>query len=151
MLTDEGLVLLKFWIHLSKKRPEAAPRAAGEGSADALARHAPTTGTRWRLYGKSHDLWEHVLRETSTGAAPWYVVEGTDDRYRNLTVGKILLDAMQRTIAAKRATRAAACDHAGAVGDRQRQADPRARPVEDAAATSSTSATSRSTRASSRG
>ena len=36
-----------------------------------------------------------MLRETSTGEAPWYVVEGADERYRNLTVGKILLDAMQ--------------------------------------------------------
>ncbi len=30
--------------------------------------------------------------------APWYVVEGADERYRNLTVGKILLDAMQATL-----------------------------------------------------
>ena len=95
--------------------------------------------TRWRVtdddrraltrYSKSHELWEHMLRETSTAAAPWYVVEGADERYRNLTVGKILLDALQRTIAAHR--EAAPRRHgraARAVGDRQRQADPRPRP-----------------------
>jgi polyphosphate kinase 2 (PPK2 family) len=38
-----------------------------------------------------------VLRETSTGAAPWTVVEGSDDRYRDITVGKLVLDALQAT------------------------------------------------------
>jgi len=44
-----------------------------------------------------------VLRESSSGEAPWYVVEGTDDHYRSLTVGRILLDAMRQTIAARQA------------------------------------------------
>jgi polyphosphate kinase 2 (PPK2 family) len=45
-----------------------------------------------------------VLRETSTGVAPWYVVEGADERYRNLTVGKILLNAITSAISAKTTT-----------------------------------------------
>ena len=101
MLTDEGLVLLKFWIHLSKAAQKKRLRQLD---------HDPRTSwrvtrddwTRYRVYSRSHDLWEHVLRETSTGEAPWYVVEGVDERYRNLSVGKILLGTMQRTLAAKR-------------------------------------------------
>jgi len=99
MLADEGLVLLKFWIHLSrdaqKKRIaalEANPRTRWRITAEDKAAH--------KIYARSHDVWEHVLRETSTGMAPWYVVEGADERYRNLTVGKILLDTLQHTIAA---------------------------------------------------
>jgi len=41
------------------------------------------------------------LRETSTGYAPWYVVEGADEHYRYLTVGKILLQAMRDTLSSK--------------------------------------------------
>ena len=94
MLTDEGIVLLKFWIHLSKRRA----RSSGCASWNPIPRRAGASTARRQggaagIYNKSHDVWEHMLRETSTGAAPWYVVEGTDDRYRNLTVGKILLDA----------------------------------------------------------
>jgi len=93
MLADEGLVLLKFWIHLSK--------AAQKKRLQELDRD-PRTSWRvtrddwqaWKLYSKRHDLWEHLLRETSTGYSPWYVVEGADERYRSLTVGKILLDAL---------------------------------------------------------
>ena len=100
MLTDEGTVLLKFWIHLSK--------AAQKQRLQELDRNPRTT---WRvtradwesyhIYSKRHDLWEHLLRETSTGAAPWYVVEGADEHYRYLTVGKILLTALQGTLSRK--------------------------------------------------
>jgi polyphosphate:AMP phosphotransferase len=99
MLCDEGVVLAKFWIHLSraaqKKRIaalEAAPRTSW--------RITPADKRALKLYSKSHTLWEHLLRETSTGMAPWYVVDGSDERYRNLAVGRILLDTLQRTIAA---------------------------------------------------
>ena len=100
MLTDEGIVLLKFWIHLSK---------ADQKKRLEKLEHDPATSWRvtradwkaYRLYAKSHELWEHLLRETSTGSAPWYVVEGVDDRYRNLTVGKILLQATRTALAAK--------------------------------------------------
>jgi polyphosphate kinase 2 (PPK2 family) len=103
MLSDEGTVLLKFWIHLSKQAQKAR--------LDALDSDPRTkwqvTKNDWRafrLYSKSHQLWEHVLRETSTGVAPWYVVEGADERYRNLTVGKILLNAITSAISATATT-----------------------------------------------
>jgi AMP-polyphosphate phosphotransferase len=103
MLSDERLVLLKFWIHLSK--------AAQKERLEELERDPRTswrvTRADWkayRIYSESHQLWEHLLRETSTGAAPWYVVEGVDERYRYLTVGKILLEALRTTLAHKPAT-----------------------------------------------
>ena len=30
---------------------------------------------------------EHVLRRTSTGVAPWVIVDGTDPQYRAVQVG----------------------------------------------------------------
>jgi AMP-polyphosphate phosphotransferase len=99
MLTDEGMMLLKYWIHLSKQQQkqrlatlDSDPRTKWQ-----------VTKEDWRAfhrYSQRHQLWEHLLRETSTGAAPWYVVEGTDERYRNLTVGKILLGSINNVLAA---------------------------------------------------
>ena len=63
--------------------------------------------------------------------APWYVVEGADERYRSLTVGKILLDAMQRTLARRR--HGAPRQGRGAARRRSIDnvdADPRARPLD---------------------
>ena len=100
MLVEEGLVLLKFWIHLSRKdqkrrleRLQRDPRSSW--------RVTRRDWDAWRLYSKSHELWEYMLRESSSGEAPWCVVEGTDDHYRYLTVGRILLDAMRGITVAK--------------------------------------------------
>jgi polyphosphate:AMP phosphotransferase len=110
MLSDEGLVLLKFWIHLSKaaqkkrlKAIERDPRLSWRATRD--------DWKAYHAYRKSYPLWETLLRETSTTAAPWYVVEGTDERYRNLTVGRILLDAMRATAKPSAAARANAVRH----------------------------------------
>jgi polyphosphate:AMP phosphotransferase len=97
-LSDEGVVLLKFWIHLSRDAQKQRIRDL-ESNPRTRWRITPEDKAALRLYSRSHAVWEHVLRETSSGMAPWYVVEGTDERYRNLTVGKILLDAMQRSLA----------------------------------------------------
>jgi len=66
---------------------------------------------RWRLTGaEKHELkeyprrrgdWEHMLRTTSIAAAPWYVIDGADRRYRELTVATLLLAAMREACARK--------------------------------------------------
>ncbi len=45
---------------------------------------------------------EELLRQTSMPHAPWHVVEGADPRYRDLTTGRLVLDAL-RAAAAPRA------------------------------------------------
>jgi polyphosphate:AMP phosphotransferase len=95
MLAREDVLLLKFWIHLSK---QAQKKRLTELDRKKATTWRVTDGdwNRARLYSKSHALWEHTLRETSTGEAPFYVVEGADERYRDLTVGNILLEALKR-------------------------------------------------------
>ena len=102
MLVDEGFVLLKFWIHLSHDALAARLRE--------LKRAGKRTPSAFKLdyklasmYQKLRPLWEEMLRETSTAEAPWTVVEGTDERYRHLTVGKVLLDAMKGAVVSARA------------------------------------------------
>lgn len=94
MLADEGALILKFWLHLSK---------------DALKNRLTTLEadkkTQWRVtkddwkgvekYDKLMPVAEHVLRRTSTAHAPWIVVEAEDEKYCDLTVGRTLLKALQ--------------------------------------------------------
>ena len=100
MLVSEDVVLLKFWIHLAKADQKQRLEQLDDDPRTSW-RVTRADWKRYRQYAKAHDLWEHVLRETSTGEAPWSIVEGTDERYRSLTVGKILLAAMQRVLVAK--------------------------------------------------
>ena len=94
MLIDEGALVLKFWMHLSKKT-----------QGKRLEKLEKDTKTRWRvterdwrhfeLYDTFREVSERALRLTSTADAPWIVVEATDARYQKLTVGKVLLERLR--------------------------------------------------------
>ncbi|MBI5938344.1 MAG: polyphosphate:AMP phosphotransferase [Betaproteobacteria bacterium] len=100
MLVDEGALLIKYWFHLSK-----------DGQRKRLKSLEKDPRTRWRvserdwkhfeLYEKFHEADEQALRMTSTAEAPWYIIEGSDARYRELTVGKILLEGLRRRVEEK--------------------------------------------------
>jgi AMP-polyphosphate phosphotransferase len=97
MLTEEGALILKFWFHLAKDVQKKRLQSL-EKDPKTRWRVTDTDWERFKLYDKFRKVSEYVLRETSSGEAPWIVVEGSDFRYRGLTVGKILLEAMQKRL-----------------------------------------------------
>jgi polyphosphate:AMP phosphotransferase len=98
MLCDEGVALVKLWFHLSKAKQRKR-----------LAALEKDKTTRWRVTKRDWDFFENydafrsvteaVIRRTSTGRAPWHIIEGTDARYRSLTSATLLLEAMKRGLA----------------------------------------------------
>ncbi len=98
MLVDEGALILKFWFHLSKRAQKKRLRAL-ESDPKTRWRVTDTDWERFKLYDKFRKVSEIALRETSTGYAPWIVVEGTDPHYRYLTAGRTLLDALKKRLA----------------------------------------------------
>ena len=101
MLVNEGALVLKFWIHLSK---DAQRERLKSIEANPLTRWRVTKASwdRLKTYDKLQEVAGHLLRTTNTPWAPWIIVEGTDDRYRSLTVGRTILDSLQRRLAEKR-------------------------------------------------
>jgi polyphosphate:AMP phosphotransferase len=100
MLTDEGTLVLKFWLHLSKDGQRKRFKELEKKKKTAWR----VTETDWRhleMYKQFQDVSEHLLRETSTAEAPWLIVEGGDWRYRNLTIGKQILNALQARLGEK--------------------------------------------------
>ncbi len=97
MLVDEGALILKFWMHLSRDRQK-----------ERLKILEKNPKTRWRVtkrdwehykkYDKFHAVADSVIRHTSTAEAPWTIVEGYDPHYRSLTVGRTILDAIRKRI-----------------------------------------------------
>jgi polyphosphate kinase 2 (PPK2 family) len=73
MLAAEGIVLLKFWIHLSRDDQKARLKALASDPKTAW-RVTAEERRSLKLYGRYHDTWEHMLRETSIPSAPWYVI-----------------------------------------------------------------------------
>lgn len=102
MLVNEGALVLKFWFHLTKEGQVKRLKALEKDPRTAW-RVTQWNWDRLKTYDKLQDVAGHLLRLTNTPWAPWVVVEGTDDRYRSLTVGKILLEALQKKLSAKTA------------------------------------------------
>jgi polyphosphate:AMP phosphotransferase len=97
MLVDEGTLVVKLWLHLSKK----AQRKRFEKLESSRATAWRVTEQDWKFhqrYDRFREVSERTLRETSTAEAPWTVIEATDTRYRNLTVGRTLLDAIVKRL-----------------------------------------------------
>jgi polyphosphate:AMP phosphotransferase len=98
MLVNEGALVLKFWFHLTKEGQKKRLKAL-ESNPRTAWRVTKWNWDRLKTYDKLQDVAGHFLRMTNTPWAPWVVVEGTDDRYRSLTVGQILLDALKKKLA----------------------------------------------------
>ncbi len=113
MLADEGVLLLKFWFHLSKKDQQARLKALEK---DLLTRWRVTKEDwhRFDKYDRFRKVSELLVRRTSTPAAPWIVVEGVDECYRALTVGETPLAAMRQRLDRQAAAPAAKARAAGA-------------------------------------
>ncbi len=93
MLVDEGALVVKVWLHLTKKAQKERFRSLEANPATAWR----VTKRDWKdhaRYERFREVNERALRETSTAEAPWTVVEASDRHYRDLTVGRALLDAM---------------------------------------------------------
>lgn len=98
LLTDDGALIVKLWFHLSKKRMKQR-----------LEELESSKLTRWRVtkpdwesfasYDELAKVSEGVLRDTSTGDAPWVVLDGSDPNYRALTAAKTLLNAIRGRLA----------------------------------------------------
>ena len=100
MLCDEGALIFKFWFHLSKKQMKTRLKELQDDPQRAW-RLSPLDWQQSKTYDKFVRHGERVLRRSSRDFAPWYVVEGSDECYRSLTVGRILLDGLQAALKAK--------------------------------------------------
>jgi len=99
MLAAEGALILKFWFHLSKRAQKTRLKALEDDPKNRW-RVADTDWERFKMYDTFRKVSELALRRTSKGHAPWHVVEGGDERYRNLTVGRTLLAALRERLTA---------------------------------------------------
>ena len=97
-LAVDGAVILKFWLHLGRTQQKKAFRALESDPTQAW-RVTKRDWEHWKRYDEFVPVAEHLIMRTSTGSAPWQIVEGFDARFRNLEVGTALLEAIRRGLA----------------------------------------------------
>ena len=97
MLTDEGALIIKFWLHLSKDKQERRLKIL-EKDPKTRWRVTKRDWEHFKLYDTFRTIHEAVIRHTSTAEAPWIIVEGEDERYRGLTIGRVILEAIRKRL-----------------------------------------------------
>ena len=104
-LTDSGVVLLKFWLHVSKAEQKKR-----------FDRLLERRATAWRV-GKPerrqhchYDDWlgaiEDMVARTGTSSAPWTVVEATDERFCRAKIFRTVIEAVRGELARRGAAKA---------------------------------------------
>jgi PPK2 family polyphosphate:nucleotide phosphotransferase len=94
-LSRNGIVVLKFFLHLSKKeqkkrfleRLDAPGKNWKFSVSDVLERQ------QWEKYMRAY---EDMIRNTSTKHAPWYVVPADHKWFTRLVVAEATIDAMEK-------------------------------------------------------
>jgi polyphosphate:AMP phosphotransferase len=96
-LARDGALIVKLWLHMSKK---AQKKRLARLQKDPLTRWrvSPIDAKHLKLYDRFVKYSEEALQRTDTGFAPWTVIEASDDRYREITVGRALKDAITRRL-----------------------------------------------------
>lgn len=94
-LADDGTLIIKFWLHLSKavqkkhfKKLEKDPLTSW--------RVTQQDWDHWNRYEEVEAAAERMIQRTSTGRAPWNIVEAADPAYRSLTIGTTIRDAIRK-------------------------------------------------------
>ncbi len=96
-LTDDGALVLKFWMHLSKPAQKRRLKSLEKDPLTAW-RVTDRDWKHWELYESFIEAAERTIMRTSTGRAPWTIIEGEDHNYRSITVGTILRDALKKRL-----------------------------------------------------
>jgi polyphosphate kinase 2 (PPK2 family) len=94
MLTDEGMVLVKMWLHISSREQLERFKAREK---DPL-KQWKLTDEDWRNRGKrrayTHAV-EQMLEETDRGNAPWTLIEGDSKHYARVKVVDTVIAAIE--------------------------------------------------------
>ena len=94
LLEQEGVLILKFWMHLSKEKQK---KRLSHLENDPL--------TRWRVTKKDWFQWEnydHIIKsatqlitKTTSSLVPWKIIDSDDTRHRSLSVLLELRDRLK--------------------------------------------------------
>ncbi len=97
-LAADGALVLKFWLHVSRKALARRLADAKNGSVDSWE-IVKEDRLVLRQYADVRSVAEQVLRRTSVPGTLWNVIESEDWRYRSVAVAQTLIQTLTRRLA----------------------------------------------------
>jgi PPK2 family polyphosphate:nucleotide phosphotransferase len=94
MLADEGTVILKFFLHISKDEQADRLRARLDNPAKNWKFRVSDLEERAR-WDDYQDAYEEMVRRTAARHAPWIVVPANRKWYRDLVICQTLIDTLE--------------------------------------------------------
>ena len=95
MLTDEGTTILKFFLNISKdeQKERLEERLANPSKNWKFSKGDLSEREFWQDY---MNVYSDVISNTSSSAAPWYVIPSNKNWYRNLAVASITANTLKK-------------------------------------------------------
>ena len=95
LLSDEGTIILKFFLHISKEEQRERLKARLKDPDKNWKYNSDDLKERklWPQYMKAY---EEAIGKTSTAWAPWHVIPSNKKWYRNLTVLAIIISCLEK-------------------------------------------------------
>ena len=100
-LADDGALILKFWMHLSRDAQKQRLKKLAKNPLTSW-RVTQRDWDHWHIYERFEEAAERTIMRTSTGQAAWTIVEGVDPCFRSLTIGGIIRDEIAKHLDAAR-------------------------------------------------
>lgn len=96
-LTDDGYVIIKIFLHISKEEQKKRYDKLSESGS-----------TSWRVtakdirqnkhYDEYFDAFEDMLSKTNTDNAPWYVIDATDKQYARYALFELMTTRLSQAL-----------------------------------------------------
>ena len=100
-LTDDGYVIIKIFLHISKEEQKKRYDKLSESGS-----------TSWRVtakdikqnkhYDEYFDAFEDMLSKTNTDNAPWYVIDATDKQYARYALFELMTTRLSQALEKER-------------------------------------------------
>lgn len=100
-MTAAGIILVKFWVHITKEEQYRRFKEREQNSYKAWK----LTAEDWRNRAKWDDYAEAVnemVERTSTRAAPWTIVEGNDKKFARVKIMSTVCGALRAGLQTKK-------------------------------------------------
>lgn len=94
MLAQHDMIILKFYLHISKDEQEKRLLARQEDRTKAWKLSAADWAER-KYWNDYQDAYEGALSRCSTDEAPWYIVPANRKWYRNLLIARTLVSTLR--------------------------------------------------------
>ena len=91
LLADDGTLIIKVWLHLSKRAQRQRLHDLAQNE-DTAWRVRPEHWKHHKIYARLAQRAENILRATDRAGAPWKIIDAENQRGRDIAVAELLIN-----------------------------------------------------------